>query len=95
MATPSDPAITGEAHRYPSLRFYGEEFVFNTASGMFYRISPTAGFLLQALDQGAEPHELAGMLQTRYDIGRNAALRDVELLLNDLTAMGIIEQLSP
>lgn len=92
-STPDSPADK-EKHRFPSLRFYGDEFVFNTASGMFYRISPTAGFLLHALDHGAEPAELPALLEKRYGISPVTALRDAELLLNDLIAMGIIEQLS-
>lgn len=95
LTTPStDSPLTGDTHRFPSLRFYGEEFVFNTASGMFYRVSPTAGFLLHALDHGADPTELPGLLEQRYGISPTVSLRDVELLLNDLIAMGIIEQLS-
>jgi hypothetical protein len=82
-------------HRLSTLRFYGDQFVFNTVSGMFYRVTASAGYVLHALDSGATTAELPGLLQARYGIERKAALRDVELLLNDLTAMGILDQINP
>ena len=71
-----------------SLRFYGEEFIFDTASGMFYRINPTAGFILRALQSGVEPDRLADQVQARYNVPRAAAVRDIELLRNDLSSLG-------
>ncbi|MBS0517117.1 MAG: PqqD family protein, partial [Proteobacteria bacterium] len=86
---PSTVARAG--HRRASLRFYGDEFVFDTVSGMFYRISPTASFILRSLDAGTAPDKLADEVQQRYHIDRAAAVRDIELLRNDFAA---IESLS-
>jgi hypothetical protein len=77
----------GKEQKPSSLRFYGDEFVFDTVSGLFYRISPTAGFLLRSLDAGAEIADLARLLQSRYRLDRATAARDVALFLNDLAAL--------
>ena len=73
------------------LRFYGDEFVFNTVSGMCYRVTPTAGLLLRALSNGANLEQLVDVLQENYDVDRSTAIRDVELLLNHLVELGVIE----
>lgn len=94
----SDPSRSNRAdvkhangERKPStLRFYGDEFVFDTVSGMFYRVSPAASFILHSLHAGAGIDELANMLQTHYGIDRATAMRDVELLLNDLAALELL-----
>ncbi len=70
-----------------TLRFYGDEFIFDTVSGMFYRVSPTASFILRSLDHGIDPDKLAENVQQRYGVPRAAAIRDIELLRNDLTAI--------
>lgn len=70
-----------------TLRFYGEEFIFDTVSGMFYRVSPTASFILRSLESGTEPGKVADEVQERYGIARAAAVRDIELLRNDLAGI--------
>jgi hypothetical protein len=70
-----------------SLRFYGDEFIFDTVSGMFYRVSPTASFILRSLECGVDPGKLAESVRQRYGVPQAAALRDIELLRNDLTAI--------
>lgn len=75
------------------LRFYRDEFVFDIVSGMFYRMSPTACFMLHALDNGADVHELPKLLQEQYALDRSTAARDVELFLNDLAALEPLNQL--
>lgn len=71
----------------PALRFYGDQFVFDAVSGLFYRMSPTACFLLRSLDAGAKAADLPGLLQSRYQLDRATAIRDVALFLNDLAAL--------
>ena len=75
-----------------NLRFYGDKFVFNTVSGLCYRLTDTAGFLLRSLAKGVESEQLADLVQARYDIDRTAAMRDIELLLNDLNELGVLER---
>ena len=81
-------AANGNAPRAPrTLRFYGDEFVFDTVSGMFYVISRSAGFIFRALDAGTQPDKLADEVQQRYGISRSAAVRDIEYLLGNLNGI--------
>ena len=80
-----------DAHKLQKLRFYGDEFVFNTVSGLCYRLNPTAGLLLHSLIDGMKDDQLVDMIQKRYKIDRKTAMRDVELLLNDLSELGVID----
>ena len=73
-----------------NLRFYGDTFVFDAAWGMFYRISPTAAFVLHAIDGGASREDLPDLLARHYGIDRSRAMRDAELFLNELTARGLV-----
>ena len=78
-------------HNEQKLRFYGDEFIFNTISGMFYRVTPSAGFLLRHIVQGATEVELIELMQKEYGTDRTTAMRDVELLLNNLIELGVVE----
>lgn len=78
-----------------NLRFYGDEFVFNTVSGLCYRLNSTAGFLLRSLANGTGIEQLADLMQTRYDIDRATAMRDIELLLNDIAELGVLDSTQP
>ena len=75
-----------------TLRFYGDEFIFDTTSGMFYRVSQTASFILRSLNSGVDPDTLAESVRRRYGVPRAAALRDIQLLRNDLTAIEAVGQ---
>lgn len=78
--------------RLSALRFYEGEFVLNTVSGMFYRLTPAAGCLLRSLEAGVEIGQLAALIQTRYEVDQKTAVRDVELLLNQLATLGLLDQ---
>lgn len=78
-------------YRISPLRFYEGEFVLNTVSGLFYRLTPAAGYLLRSLGAGAEIEQLATLIQTRYGVDQKIAVRDVELLLNQLAALGLLD----
>lgn len=97
-ACPNVAPITPDAplKQTPStLRFYGDQFVFDTVSGMFYRMNPTACFILRALDAGLDSHELPELLRSRYTLDVSTATRDVELFLNDLAALEPLNRLHP
>jgi hypothetical protein len=79
-------------HRISALRFYEGEFVLNTVSGLFYRLTPAASYLLHSLDAGVKIEQLAALIQTRYGVDKKSAVRDVELLLNQLAALGLLDQ---
>ncbi len=72
-----------------NLRFYNDEFVFDTVSGMFYLLTPTAGFLLRSLDSGLPLNSLVNQLQKQYNVDKDRAIRDVELFINDLVSLKI------
>ena len=80
-------AAGGEPRR---LTFYGDTFVFESVWGMFYRISPTAAFVLRAMEGGASREDLPDLLARHYAIDRTRAIRDAELFLNELTARGLV-----
>ena len=77
------------------LKFYGDTFVFDAVWGMFYRISPTAAFVLRAMDGGALRDDLPDLLARQYGIDRTRAIRDAELFVNELTARGLIPKDAP
>lgn len=76
-------------------RFYGEQFVLDTISGNFFRVTPTAGFILRAITDGKDSAELAGIVERNFDIDHSRAIRDVELFLSELRSLGIIESSGP
>jgi hypothetical protein len=59
---------------------------------MFYRTSPTASFILRALQSGTRPERLADEIQGRYGISRAVAVRDIELLRNDLAGIEALDR---
>ena len=69
------------------LRFYGDEFVFDTVSGMFFRLSATASFILRSIVEGMQLADLPAAMERRYGIDRATAARDVQLFLNELSAL--------
>jgi hypothetical protein len=79
------------ADRASRFRFYGDQFLLNIVSGKFYRVTPTAGFILRALLAGKNNDELGKIVEQRYGIDRPRAVRDVELFLSELRSLGIIE----
>jgi len=89
--SPERPSIP----QHSTLRFYGEEFVFDTVSGAFYRMNRTACFILRQLDAGRPVHELPAMLEAQYRLDHASATRDVELLLNSLASLEPLSRLCP
>ena len=77
------------------MQFHGGQLVFDTISGMFYRMTPTATFLLQMLDSGAGLAALPDLLKKRYGLDHATAVRDVALFLNDVSALEPLKPLIP
>jgi hypothetical protein len=74
------------------LQFFGEEFVLDKVSGLFYRLTPAAHLVLQAHEQGVQSQQFPGLLRQRYGIDPVSAARDVELLLNQMVSLGLLDQ---
>jgi len=72
-------------------RFYGDQFLLDTVSGNFYRVTPTAGFILRHLIIGRTPTELVNIVCQHFKIDRARALRDIEMFTSELRSLGIIE----
>ena len=79
-------------HRLAGLRFYEGGFVLDTASGLFYRLTPVAEYLLRQYDAGTEVHDFAELIEARYGLDHASAVRDVELLLNQFAGPGLLER---
>jgi len=87
----ADPGPT-QSKGLRRLQFFGEEFVLDTASGLFYRLTPAAHLVLQAHEQGLQSQQFPELLKQRYGIDPASAARDVELLLNQMTSLGLLHQ---
>lgn len=72
-------------------RFYGEQFLLDTISGAFFRVTPTAGFILRALVDGKDQTELPVIVERHFGVDHSRAVRDVELFLSELRSLGIVE----
>ena len=77
--------------RLAQLRLYGDEFAFNTATGMLHRVSPTAGFILRELKSGRNSADVVARLRSLYGVSQSRAERDIELFFSDLATLGLIE----
>ncbi len=69
------------------LRFYGDEFVFDTVSGMFFRLSTTASFILRSLVGGVSLSDLPAIMEQQYGVDHATSTRDIQLFLNELAAI--------
>ena len=85
------PPVEG-THRLLGLRFYPGGFVLDAASGLFYRLTPAADYLLRQYDAGTEVRDFADLVQARYGLDHASAVRDVELLLNQFAGPGFLER---
>lgn len=87
-----DSASVAGTHRLSGLRFYAGGFVLDTASGLFYRLTPVADYLLREYDAGAEVRDFAELIEARYGLDHASAVRDVELLLNQFAGPGFLDR---
>ncbi|HET8746390.1 MAG TPA: PqqD family protein [Ramlibacter sp.] len=84
------PHPIGGGHRLSGLRFYPGGFVLDKASGLFYRLTPVADYLLRQYDAGTEVREFVELVESRYGLDHASAVRDVELLLNQFAGPGLL-----
>lgn len=85
---PAEP-VPG-THRLKGLQFYPGGFVLDKASGLFYRLTPVADYLLRQYDAGTEVRDFADLIAARYGVDHASAVRDVELLLNQFAGPGLL-----
>ncbi len=72
-------------------RFYNAQFLLDTVSGQFFRVSPPAGFIFRSLIQGNTGDQLVDIVKDHFGIDRPKAVRDVEMFLAELRSVGLIE----
>lgn len=89
------PGGKGLQNTNPPLKYYGSEFVLNSETGLFYRVTPVAILLLKAMVDGADNEALVDVVQRHCAISRSTAIRDVELLINELSVRGILNSWFP
>ena len=78
----------GPTTRY---RFYGDQFLLDTVTGNFFRVTPTAGFILRQLIAGKTTAELVNIVADHFKIDHARALRDVEMFTSELRSLGILQ----
>lgn len=79
----------------PPLKYFGAEYVLNAETGMFYRVTPSAMVLLQAMGDDVDNEALVDAIQKHCAVDRVTAVRDVELLINELSVRGILSVQPP
>ena len=80
-----------EIPRASRFRFYNDQFLLDTVTGQFFRVSPPAGFIFRGLIQGNTGDKLIDIVKEHFGIDRPKAVRDVEMFLAELRSVGIIE----
>lgn len=84
---PARPQPNPLAH----LHFYGDEFLLDARTGAFFRLSSSALFILQKIADGNSVHELTRSMTEAFGIEEKLAVRDIELLINELVSLGILQ----
>jgi hypothetical protein len=76
------------------VKFREEKFggvLFETRSEKVYTLTPTAAAVVQEIQAGCDPAEIAPRLEQRFQSGDGTIRRDVEAFLGDLKAKGLVE----
>ena len=76
------------------VKFREEKFggvLFETRSEKVYTLTPTAAAVVQEIQAGIAPAEIAPRLEQRFQSTDGTIKRDVEAFLADLQAKGLVE----
>ena len=76
------------------VKFREEKFggvLFETRSEKVYTLSPTAAAVVQEIQAGTAPGEIAGRLEQRFQSVDGTIRRDVEAFLGELREKGLVE----
>lgn len=77
------------------VKFREEKFggvLFETRSEKVYTLTPTAAAVVQEINAGHAPGEIAPLLAERFQGADGAIARDVETFLAELRAKGLVEE---
>ena len=67
-----------------------ETMLLNLASGTYFGLDPVGGRFWQLLEEGKSPLEARDVLLGEYEVGADQLERDLESLLADLAANGLV-----
>jgi len=70
----------------------GRVFVMDPKSGTLHSLSDTATFIWKELCRGAEDTAIARGLAREFEVGEDAALRDVRAFVKELRGMGLLAE---
>ena len=76
------------------VKFREEKFggvLFETRSEKVYTLTPTAAAVVQEIQAGIAPEEIAPRLEQRFQSNDGTIRRDVEAFLGELKAKGLVE----
>ena len=76
------------------VKFREEQFggvLFETRSEKVYTLTPTAAAVVQEIAAGCEPADIAPRLAERFSGAEGDIARDVQALIDDLRAKGLVE----
>jgi hypothetical protein len=76
------------------VKFREEKFggvLFETKSEKVYTLTPTAAAVVQEIQAGTAPAEIAPRLEQRFESSDGVIRRDVQAFLADLQAKGLVE----
>jgi hypothetical protein len=76
------------------VKFREEKFggvLFETRSEKVYTLTPTAAAVVQEIQAGCDPAEIAPRLEQRFKSEDGTIRRDVEAFLTELQAKGLVE----
>ena len=76
------------------VKFREEKFggvLFETRSEKVYTLTPTAAAVVQQIQAGCAPAEIAPRLAQRFEGGEAAIARDVDAFVGELRAKGLVE----
>ena len=68
----------------------GEGILLNLATGTYYGLNPTGTVVWNLLHEGKPTSEIVAALVREFEVSEDAAAADVETLVDDLAAKGLL-----
>jgi hypothetical protein len=92
MATVTSPTATVRVPHHVVYRsFPAETVVLNLETGRYHGLNPSAGRMLEVLEQAASPRAAAAVLAPDYDQPRSVIEQDLCELCGALAERGLVE----
>jgi hypothetical protein len=75
-------------------RFDDEVVVLDLGAGEYYSLDAVGSAIWDQLEGGRTPEEIVGVLLARYEVDELTARGDVERIVQELLAVGLVERQS-